>query len=185
MEAEVPGGDIEAAVVGHLALPGAGEGGQQSLAPCNLLKGFMEGSTVLVELWGSRGVGLSPGTPSTDHKMGMGSPLPQDSPGLGILGDLMPPGSQCRWRRRRFWICREQQPLSRGGLRAVAQGCSTAGNGGCESGTQHPPGECRVRVRLRAASLLQALPLLFQPPAPPQPPRHGAARCCAAGNTNR
>lgn len=75
VEAEVPGGDIEAAVVGHLALPGAGEGGQQSLAPCDLLKGFMEGSTVLVELWGSRGVGLSPGTPSTDHKMGMGSPL--------------------------------------------------------------------------------------------------------------
>lgn len=71
----MPGGDVEAAVVGHLALPGAGEAGQQLLAPRNLLKGFVEGSAALAELWGSRGAGLSPGTPSTEHKAGMGFPL--------------------------------------------------------------------------------------------------------------
>lgn len=66
VEADVAGGDVEAAVVGHLSLPGAGEAGQQLFPLGELPEGFAVAGGTLAQLfvggeagaWGRHGVVL-------------------------------------------------------------------------------------------------------------------------------
>ena len=106
VEADVAGGDVEAAMVGYLSLPGTGEAGQQCFPLGELPEGFAVTGGTLAQLRGrpGRGAGVawcsgqSPGTTGTPQPPTLLPPLPQnqDGPSLGTHpAESIPPGPRC------------------------------------------------------------------------------------------